>query len=448
MSIDRLMATTETQVLAALEEAGYEGYFVGGCVRDAVMDRGYHDIDITTNAMPEETKAVFSDKRIIETGIKHGTVMVMWDGEPIEITTYRSESEYSDHRHPDKVEFVRNITEDLARRDFTINAMAVSRTGEIVDPFGGMADIEEGIIRAVGNPTTRFEEDALRIMRAVRFAAQLGFKIERETRIAMEEKAHLLKEISAERVYAEFKKLVVAPYAPQVIGRHVEVISAVIPHFKQMHGFDQRNHAHQYDVLNHCLHCLANIRTTPENEVYMKLAALFHDIGKPDTFVMIDDEIGRCPGHPAKSAEYVEEIMQVLKADAFTAERVRLITEYHDLYFKPDRVLLKKWLHKFGPEVLYEILEIKRADNLAVGCDVTQLIQMFDETKVLLDDILENGDCYSYKQLAVTGTDIIDRGFKGRKVGEILRDLLYKVIAEELPNDRDTLLQVVDDINE
>lgn len=442
MDITKLTSSHEGDVIRLLTDAGYEAYFVGGCVRDAIMGREAGDIDVATSALPQQVEAVFEGRTVIETGIRHGTVTLLYDGEPIEITTFRTEGEYTDRRHPDEVSFVTDIREDLARRDFTMNAIAMGEDGEITDPFGGRRDIEAGLIRAVGDPGERFSEDALRIMRAVRFAAQLGFAIEEETSRAMHEHRGLLADISKERIYAELKKIVAAPHAGEAVMGYTDVLGEVIPHLLQMKGFMQHNPYHRYDVLEHCVRCMDNIRTTPENHVYMKLTGLFHDIGKPDTFTMDEQGIGHFYGHPAVSAEHAEEILKGLRADTFTTERVKLLTKYHDLLFRKDPKLLKKWLRKFEPEVLFELLEIKRADNLATGHVIPELIQRFDEIRVMLEKILADEECFKLKDLLVDGNDIMDEcGVSGPAVGEILDGLLTAVIEERIHNEKEPLLE-------
>ena len=442
MDIRQLAASREGEIIRRLNDAGYEAYFVGGCVRDAILGRQAGDIDVTTAATPDEVKRVFADDKVIDTGLKHGTVTLLYDGEPVEITTFRTEGSYSDRRHPDEVHFVTDITLDLARRDFTINAMALGENGEVRDPFGGMDDLESKTIRAVGDPQERFGEDALRIMRAVRFAAQLGFEIEPQTRDAMYDCAHLLTDISKERIYSEFKKLVTAPYAGQVIMEYTLILGSVIPHLNRMKGFLQHNSYHKYDVLEHCVRCMENIRTNEENLVYMKIAGLLHDVGKPDTFTMDEKGIGHFYGHPAVSAEHAEEILRELKADSFTIERVALLTKYHDLLFRKDPKLLKKWLRKFGPEVLFELLEIKRADNLATGHVIPELIQRFDEIKVMLEKILADEECFKLKDLLVDGNDIMrELDIKGPAVGKVLDGLLEAVIEERIHNEKEPLLE-------
>ena len=493
-------------ILQRLESAGFEAYLVGGCVREilraeqcAVADI-LTDIDITTNARPEEILREFQDMPVIETGLKHGTVTVLAPQEgprpggdapvefslfgrlesaspggriPIEITTYRVDGDYSDGRHPDKVRFVTSLTEDLARRDFTVNAMAMDLRGEICDPFGGQQDLEAGIIRAVGDPETRFREDGLRILRALRFAAVLtkrpagnglhiepagdgprvepaseGFRIEPATEAALFQCAPLLQKISAERIFIELKKLVCGPAAGSVVREYVDVLGAIIPELMTIKGFEQHNPYHNYDVLEHCIRALEAVRTTPENETYMKLTALLHDIGKPGVFTHDEKGIGHFYGHPQAGAEIVERILRRLKADRATEERIVTLVHYHDLVFQEDDRLLKRWMNRHTPQVLLEILEIKRADNIATGNVSQELLDKFGRIEQQIKRIWREAEagqtCFQLKDLAVRGSDLLGEGVpKGPEVGRILQELLEAVIDGEVPNEKPALLKRV-----
>lgn len=446
--MDTLTSRSEKIILEKLNSAGYEAFFAGGCVRDAVMQKlnmyvpAAGDIDVTTNALPQETERVFEDCQVIETGIKHGTVTVVLPEGNVEITTYRSDGSYSDNRHPDKVSFLASLEEDLARRDFTINAMACSLDGRITDPFGGMRDIRSRVIRAVGEPERRFEEDGLRIMRALRFAAVLNFEIEPETARALFTKKHLLKSISVERVFTEFRKLLTGRNAGNVIRRYVDVLGEVMPELAAMKGFEQHNPYHRYDVLEHCIRAMEVVRTTPENIGYLKMASLFHDIGKPQTYSVDDNGIGHFYSHPAMSEVIVNNIMKRFRADNFTARRVGTLVKRHDLIFEKDERLLKRWMNRLGSDVLAEILEIKLADNFATGNMSPELLQKFCDIRELLQDILAQQQCFTLKDLAVDGNDVIACGVApGPDVGKALDQLLMKVIDGELPNDREALIK-------
>ena len=438
-----LLNRKERIVLEKLNEAGFEVYFVGGCVRDAMMGSTGGDADVTTNALPYQIKEVFDGWRTVDTGIQHGTVTVLADGIPVEVTTYRNDGSYSDSRHPDQVEFLNDIEGDLARRDFTVNAMACDLEGNIIDPFGGAEDLKKKILRAVGEADRRFQEDALRIMRGLRFASVLDFEIEKETANAMMDSRHLLKEISAERIFVELKKLVTGQAAGRVIRRYVDVFEYVLPELCAMKGFLQHNPYHKYDVLEHCIRAMEEIETTPENQEYMKLAALFHDVGKPDTYFMDEEGIGHFYGHPARGEEVVHEILMRLKADRFTLDRISLLVKRHDLIFKRDEVLLKRWMNRLTPEVMFELLEIKRADNMATGNMHQKLKDKFSDIRVMMEQILEEEQCFSLKDLAVGGKDIIELGVEpGPEVGRVLAELLDAVIEGRCENDRDKLMEL------
>lgn len=438
----KLLECKEKEILIKLEEAGFEAYFVGGCVRDALMGREGGDVDVTTNALPEQIKEVFRGYRIIETGIKHGTVTAMLGDTPIEITTYRSDGIYSDGRHPDQVEFVRSLKEDLARRDFTVNAMACDVRGELIDLYGGREDLTAKMIRTVGAADKRFKEDGLRIMRGLRFASVLGFEIEKETAAAMMNAGKLLGEISAERIFVEFKKLLAGEYAGEVLRKYVDVLGAVIPELVAMKGFEQHNPYHKYDVLEHCIRAMDAVRTTPENHVHMKMAVLFHDMGKPETYFMDDDGIGHFYGHPKKSEELVRRVLGRLKADKTTVERVAVLVKYHDLIFDKDERLLKRWMNKLGADVLQEILEIKLADNFATGNMSPELGEKFTDIRDMMEEILAQQQCFSLKDLAVKGDDLIVAGIEpGPEMGRVLNELLEVVIDGECENEKEALME-------
>lgn len=488
-----------------LKEAGYEAYFVGGCVRGEMTRRMSRpsaedifgscryarvltdepqmcgsstiDIDITTSATPEEMLHVFHGMKVIETGIKHGTITLLAaadggdmqiesgadrgsgrqdeaeilaaSGEPdenvrlvpLEITTYRTESGYSDGRHPDSVGFTRSLEEDLKRRDFTVNALVMDENGSVTDILGASEDLRNHVLRAVGDPDERFREDSLRIMRAMRFASVLGFRIEEKTEAAMFRNGGLLKKLSVERVFSEFRKLVTGKYAPDVVRRYIDVLGGVFPELYAMKGFDQRNKYHKYDVLEHCIHAMEAVKTTPENREHMKTAALFHDIGKPLTYSPDDTGRGHFFGHAAKGAEVTAEIMKRFRVDKAFADRVVLLVKYHDMLFERDERLLKKWMRKFTPEVLFEILAIKFADNMATGNMTEALKVKFSEIEMMMRGILEQEQCFSLKDLAVGGSDLLDAGMEpGPAVGVMLEVLLEKVTDGELENSKAMLM--------
>lgn len=448
-------------VLKRLNDLGYEAYLVGGSVRDMLISQMTgkacmaSDIDVTTNAVPEQVKEAFRDKKVIETGLKHGTVTVIiedsvniGDKLSVEITTYRTDGKYSDNRRPDGVTFVNSLTEDLRRRDFTINAIAMDDRGTVVDPFGGIEDLRRGVIRAVGNSDARFKEDGLRIMRALRFAANLTcnkcageFIIQEETARAAFTNRHLLSGISPERILSEFKKLIVGVNAGIVIRRYVDILGIPLPELVAMKGMNQHNPHHRYDVLEHCIRTMENV----SGSVHLKMAALFHDVGKPETFFMDEEGIGHMYGHPEAGERIVKALLERLRADSYLRDRVAILVANHQLLFREDKKLLKRRLNRFSPEVLMEILEIKRADNLATGTAQPELLERFQRVSVLIDEILREEECFSLRDLAIDGKDILALGVEeGAEVGRILRKVLERVIDGELANEKETLLREAD----
>ena len=466
------MKTAET-VLERLEAAGHKAYFVGGCVRDIL--RRQHapvatDIDVATSAKPNEMAKVFGDFELIETGIKHGTVTVLVpvdracvdrdlncacdedeqvapaatsaDRLPVEITTFRYDGKYSDGRHPDEVRFVGSIEEDLARRDFTINAIAMDLKGEIVDPFGGIDDLDSGIVRSVGDPGERFREDGLRILRALRFASVLGFSVEEETSEALHRNRDLLRKIAVERIFTELKKLLAGEGAGRILREYADVIEVVIPELVDMDGFEQHNPYHRYVLLEHCIRALELIETKDDDREYMKLAALLHDVGKPSTFTMDEEGVGHFYGHPGAGERICRDIFTRLHSDRFTRDRVCLLIKYHDLLFEKNDRLLKRWLRKFGPRVLLEILALKRADNIATGNATDELIDKFDDIRNRILQLIEEDACFRREHLAINGRDLIEQGMdEGPGVGMILDWLVDGVIDGRIQNDRQALLK-------
>lgn len=308
--------------------------------------------------------------------------------------------------------------------------------------FGGLLDIEAKVIRAVGVPEQRFREDALRIMRALRFSAVLGFELDKETEQAVFTCKDLLKNVSVERFFAEFQKLICGQNAAEVIRKYTDVIGTVIPEIAAMKGFKQNNPYHKYDVLEHCIRAMEAIKTTPENYKYMKLAALLHDVGKPLTYSEDEKGIGHFYSHPSAGSKVAHALLQRLKVDNFTLERVSLIIKYHDLIFERDTKLLKKWMNKFTPQVLIEILEIKKADNFATGNMSEELHDKFDDIQEMIYRILDEAQCFSMNDLKIKGKDLIELGMTpGPELGRFLKELLDDVINEKIPNDRDILMK-------
>ncbi|MBQ8390005.1 MAG: HD domain-containing protein [Oscillibacter sp.] len=425
-------------VLSALEAAGYEAWCVGGCVRDRLMGRVPEDWDVTTSALPEETMAVFG-AAALPTGLKHGTVTVKLEGTGIEVTTYRVDGDYHDHRRPERVSFTRSLEEDLRRRDFTVNAMAMDLRGKLRDPFGGQADLHNKLLRAVGEPDRRFDEDALRILRGLRFAAVLGFAIEEETGRSLLQNRALLGSIAAERIQTEFFKLLCGDHAVEVLRGYPEVIGVFWPDILPMVGFDQRNFHHCYDIWEHTLHAVSH---TPK-DLILRCSALLHDVGKVKCFTVDEKGVGHFYGHPKVSARMAEEMLRRLKcANDLRTAIVRLV-EWHDKVFPRTEKSVRRALMNLGEQDLRRLIALKRADNLAQAPEFHGTQKEIDKFESIMEAVLQAEACFSLKDLAVNGNDLTALGLKGKAVGEALQHLLEKVVDGELPNDRHRLLEAV-----
>ncbi len=421
--------------LNCLEAAGHTGWLVGGCVRDEVMRIPPHDYDITTSSTPEETIAAFEGFHIIETGLKHGTVTVMIEHQPVEITTFRVESEYLDNRHPSGVSFTRRVEDDLMRRDFTMNAMAYRPDYGLLDIYGGRQDIADGVIRCVGDAGQRFDEDGLRIMRALRFASRLGFRLDEGTHAAVLSRAHLLKNISAERVYSELCGILSGEYAGEIILRYTPVLAVVIPELGEIIGFEQHSKYHCYDVLEHT--CRAIDRS--ERNLTVRLALLLHDIAKPRVCERGEDGYDHYIGHPELGAQMADGILRRLRADNRTRETVVRLIELHDCAVVPDTRRAKRMLQKLTYEEAMLLMEVKTADRLAHAepyCDTSQISVM----KELLTELDRQSLCLTVGDMALGGGDLIAMGMKpGKAMGRLLNDLLEMVVNDSLPNEKDAL---------
>lgn len=417
-------------ILSSLDDSGYEAYIVGGCVRDSILKRTPDDYDITTSAKPSEVTKVFSSHTVIPTGEKHGTVTVLIDNEPYEITTYRTEGKYSDKRRPDSIEFSKSIEDDLSRRDLTINAIAYSPTRGFCDPFFGADDINKKIIRAVGDPKKRFDEDALRILRAVRFSSTLGFEIEQNTENALYAKKSGLREISAERIYVELKKLICGKSAGKTLTKYVGILGKVIPELLPMEGFDKKNKYHKYTVLEHTARVLDGVPDVP----HLRLAALFHDIAKPPCF--FEDKFGgHFHGHEKVSAEMTHDIMCRLKSDKLTRQKVTELVLNHGLVLQKDEAFIKRCLNRFGKEMFRDLILLSLSDNSALSELCADRPQKIREISELTENIILSQPCLSLSELNIKGGDLISLGVTaGPKVGEMLKILLSKVINGECEN--------------
>ena len=452
------------QIIDLLRAGGHEAYVVGGCVRDALLFREPNDWDICTSAEPWEVIRIIEQdsadqgdqgtvKKVIPTGIKHGTVTVVIyrsesvereaDNEIYEVTTFRVDGEYTDHRRPDEVVFVKSLEEDLARRDFTINAMAYSDEEGLIDPFGGVDDLEKKIIRCVGVPEKRFEEDALRILRCIRFASQLDFVIDEKTAEAMRAKADLLDGIAAERIRTEFDKLLCGMGAYTVLKEHRDIIAQFIPEAAAMFDLDQENPFHLYDVWMHTVHAVDNIPPDP----VLRLAAFFHDIGKPPCKV-VSDGWGHFYGHEKKGAEMTDSIMHRLRYDNDTRNTVVRLIDKHGIVFNPNGKQAGRLLHRLGEKDLRMLIELERADVSAQHPDhVDERLTNIGAFERKVDERIAENDVFSMKDLAIDGRDIMALGVgQGKEIGRIKNALLELVIDGEIENDRQALLDKAADV--
>ena len=427
-------------IIQTLQEHGYEAYAVGGCVRDSLLGREPGDWDITTSASPDETKKLFA--RTVDTGIEHGTVTVLLGKEGFEVTTYRIDGKYEDSRHPTEVIFTRNLREDLLRRDFTINAMAYNDTEGIVDIFGGMDDLKRKIIRCVGNARERFGEDALRIMRGVRFAAQLGFSLEKETKEAMAELAPTLEKISAERIQTELVKLLVSN-SPELIREayHLGITAVILPEFDEMMRTGQETKYHRYDVGEHTVQAVCNV---PPDKV-LRLTMLLHDVAKPEMKTVDADGTAHFKGHDIRGEQKAKEILRRLKFDNDTIHKVTKLVRWHDYRMPAEKKNVRKAMSKISEELFPMYLLVKRADILAHSMyRREEELENLSGLQKCYEEIVADHECVSLKQLAVTGTDLIGIGMKpGKQIGEVLNELLRIVLEYPEFNNKEHLLRFV-----
>ena len=427
------------KIIEIIEKAGYEAYAVGGCVRDSLLMRNPNDWDITTSAKPEKVKELF--KKTIDTGIEHGTVTVMMHHVGYEVTTYRIDGEYEDARHPKNVTFTSNLIEDLKRRDFTINAMAYNDRSGIVDAFDGISDLEKGIIRAVGNPRERFDEDALRMMRAVRFSAQLGYSIEEDTKKAIQELSPNLQKISAERIQVELVKLVSSNHPEKMRDLYETGITAVIlPEFDKAMVTAQNNPHHCYTVGEHIIQSMA----ASDADKNIRLAMLYHDIGKPECLTTDEKGIDHFYGHPEVSGRICKASLRKLKFDNDTIHTVVQLVTHHDYQILPEKKYVRRAMNRIGKDIFPLLLKVKQADLYAQSTYQREEKQeKLDEICTLYKEIIQENECVDLKGLAVTGSDLIAWGMKpGRELGEMLSQLLAIVIDDPGKNQKETLKEI------
>lgn len=425
------------KVISMLESKGYNAYVVGGCLRDILLGRKSQDIDITTDALPNEIIDVFKDSyKVIETGVKYGTVTVIIKGYPIEITTFRSEQDYIDGRRPQNISYEKDIKADLSRRDFTVNAIAYNDKDGLIDLFGGKRDLEDKIIRCVGNPRERFKEDKLRMLRAVRFATTLDFKIEDETFKAIKEYSQDINEISIERINAELSKMLLVQRSSQaiILLKKTGLLKNILPVIDDMYGFSQQNPYHEKDLFFHTMDVLDSVR----DDLILRLAALFHDSGKLYTKTVDENNIGHFYGHSELSFDIARDNLKRLRYSNNIIELVALLCKKHMI---DTRNITKKGIRKlislFGKENIYLLIELQRADSASttLGGD--------DTLKNKVDEVLAEEDVFSLKDMNIDGNDIKNLGYKGKEIGDILKYLFDKVMENPNINEKTKLLEII-----
>ena len=431
-----LIPTNIETVIEKLEQGGFEAYIVGGCIRDLLLGNAPKDYDITTSALPEEIKRCLSGYNTIDTGIKHGTVTVVSEGENVEVTTFRIDGEYSDHRHPESVCFSRKLSDDLSRRDFTINAMAYNHKTGLIDPFGGRKDLFLRRLCCVGDPAVRFEEDALRIMRVLRFASELDMEIEETTASAALRMRHLLKDVSQERLSKELVRLLAGESPYRVLTRFSEVLAVIIPEISPCVGFEQHSRYHAYDVWEHIAYAVENSFPDPD----VRLALLFHDIGKPRCFTMDDEGRGHFISHEKISAEIAEEALKRMKFPANTIKRVEKLVRSHCITPSDDRKIVRRLLSKVGEEDIFLLAEVMKGDNRAKQSFCLERVQTIDSMKKRAEEIIAENQCFKLSNLAVSGNNMLALGLKGAEIGKALNFLLDAVISEKAENSRESLI--------
>lgn len=443
------MPVLADMVIDELIKAGYHAYLVGGCVRDMILRKQPKDYDITTSATPDQVKEIFKGKfNIIDTGIKHGTVTLMvnyalddTDVYSVEVTTFRVDGKYTDNRHPDDIKFTNSLTEDLSRRDFTINAMAFNKQEGLIDPFYGLGDINSKIIKCVGNPNERFQEDALRMLRAVRFAAQLEFGIEKHTCQAIHGNHDLIKNVSIERVSEEINKILRVNPLEMYTVDFFKLLDYAMPELNICFWTNQDNPYHCYSVGKHLIHSANEI----ENNLCLRLTMLLHDIAKPKCKTIDENGNGHFYGHAEESAKMAIEILKRMKYDNLTIMRVRDLIFYHDSEIQDNRKSVRRWLNKIGESTFRDLLKVKEADIKAQNLEYYQdRHDKLERVKIILEDVLNDNECFSKKDLAINGTDLMQMGYpEGKQIGEIINKLIDIVLDDPTLNTKEKLVEIV-----
>ncbi len=422
-------------ILENLNNCGFEAFAVGGCVRDMILGVEPKDYDITTNAKPDEIKDCLKEYRTIDIGIDYGTVTVISEGNPVEVTTYRIDGEYNDNRRPDFVEFTSLLSEDLKRRDFTINAMAFNEKTGIIDLFDGKSDLNNGIIRAIGDPIERFNEDGLRIMRALRFASCYDFSIESTTSAAIHKLSYLLENIAKERIAIELNKLICGN-CENILREYSDVFSVIIPEISDCIGFEQRTKYHNRDVFEHIIATVAAV----EPVKHLRLAMLMHDIGKPAYFTVDEKGQGHFKGHAVGSCEIAERFFREYHYDKETADNVLALIKNHDIVIENNEKQIKRYLSRFGEKLFMDIISVHIADDSGKSPEFQSRIRVYEQVIDTVKRIILEDECFSLKNLAVNGNDIKKLGYNGKDIGHILQCLLDKVIDGGCLNEKDILL--------
>lgn len=430
------------KALNVLESHGFEAYCVGGCVRDSLLGKTPHDWDICTNAMPQQIKEIFTDYFTVDTGLKHGTLTAIIDRNPVEITTYRTDGEYKDHRRPEEVQFVRDLRQDLSRRDFTVNAMCWNPKTGLVDIFGGRQDLDKHIIRCVGEPHKRFEEDALRILRALRFSSKLGFDIEENTKSAAMQDRELLKCISAERIFSELKGLLCGKDAVKVLIDMKEIIAVFIPEVAPCFGFKQNNPHHIYDVWEHICHSVGYAR--PDETIC--LAMLLHDIGKPQAATVDENGINHFKKHQFISADMSNEILNRLRCDNASKQYVHDLIYEHDNRIPVERKSVKRFISRHDMNFFMDYLEVRRADTYAQSdYHREEKLRDLDSLAMIAFQLEKENACLKISDLMIDGRDMIALGYSGKTIGEALNFALDAVLSEDVDNSKQALLDYIKD---
>ncbi len=423
------------QVLDILITGGHDSYIVGGAVRDHLMGMIPNDFDICTDALPSEVLQLFSEYRVIETGIKHGTVTVLINDTAVEITTFRTESSYSDNRHPDSVNFTTDIIMDLSRRDFTVNAIAYSPIHGYVDPFSGINDINDKVIRCVGEPEKRFSEDALRILRALRFSSTLDFDIDNDTSCAIFKLSDNLFHISKERIRDELVKLICGDRVLKILRDYRSVFAQIIPRLQSTFDYNQNNPHHSYDLYTHIIKTVSSLPKDP----VLRIAGLLHDIAKPDTASKDEDGISHYYSHARISAEIAEKVLRDLRFSNNDVDRICTLIHYHDGVIDENERSVKRRLNQLGKERFFDLLELQRADNASQTNNASLRLEHNLILRKIAKDVIMRGDCLEASRLALNGNDMISAGLKGKQIGKALSFLLDAVISGEAENTKEAL---------